>query len=299
MNINPLTLHFTGPDSHLESGFQRHYFKLSLPIFRWGFVLGIALYALFAALDALSMPEVKYHLWRIRFFIVIPVMISGILLSFHPVFEKYWQAAISFIILICAAGIFSMIVIGAPPVNQTYYVGNILVMFFCFTFIRAQFVWATFTALLMLIMFEITSVWLTYTPLPTLLRNNFFFLTAIIVGMVACYSMEYFARENFYLMVSLREEKTKLASTNKNLQDHIHELEQAQAEIKILSGLIPICAKCKKIRDDRGYWNQIEHYISQHSEAVFSHALCPECIEELYGHEKWYKDHGGAGKGKD
>jgi hypothetical protein len=60
------------------------------------------------------------------------------------------------------------------------------------------------------------------------------------------------------------------------------ELENALAEIKILRGIIPICASCKKIRDDEGYWQQIEAYISAHSEAQFSHGLCKECSHKLY-----------------
>jgi hypothetical protein len=49
-----------------------------------------------------------------------------------------------------------------------------------------------------------------------------------------------------------------------------------------LRGLLPICASCKKIRDDKGYWNQMETYIEAHSEADFSHGVCPECMERLY-----------------
>jgi hypothetical protein len=55
-----------------------------------------------------------------------------------------------------------------------------------------------------------------------------------------------------------------------------------ETEVKTLSGLLPICASCKKIRDDQGYWNQIESYIKAHSEADFSHCICPECIKKLY-----------------
>ena len=62
----------------------------------------------------------------------------------------------------------------------------------------------------------------------------------------------------------------------------IVELKDALREVKTLSGLLPICASCKKIRDDSGYWNQIESYISDHSEAEFSHSICPECSKKLY-----------------
>ena len=62
----------------------------------------------------------------------------------------------------------------------------------------------------------------------------------------------------------------------------ISRLQQALAHVKKLSGLLPICASCKKIRDDRGYWLQVEEYIRDHSEAQFSHGICPECAKKLY-----------------
>jgi PAS domain S-box-containing protein len=62
----------------------------------------------------------------------------------------------------------------------------------------------------------------------------------------------------------------------------IEELQAALAHVRTLSGLLPICASCKKIRDDQGYWRQIESYIRDHSEAEFSHGVCPECAKHLY-----------------
>ena len=62
----------------------------------------------------------------------------------------------------------------------------------------------------------------------------------------------------------------------------IAELTQALAEVKTLRGLLPICANCKKIRDDNGFWNQLEIYLSNHTEVEFSHGLCPECVCMLY-----------------
>lgn len=59
-------------------------------------------------------------------------------------------------------------------------------------------------------------------------------------------------------------------------------LREALAQVKQLSGILPICANCKKIRNDSGYWEQVESYIKDHSEAEFSHGLCPECIRKLY-----------------
>jgi len=61
-----------------------------------------------------------------------------------------------------------------------------------------------------------------------------------------------------------------------------NKLQNAHNEIKTLSGLLPICASCKKIRDDKGYWNTIEIYIQNHSDAKFSHGICPKCKKKLY-----------------
>jgi len=74
--------------------------------------------------------------------------------------------------------------------------------------------------------------------------------------------------------------KRKLAEIA--LQKEHDKLLKALKEIKTLSGLLPICAACKNIRDDKGYWNQIEGYIQQHSDAEFSHAICPACAKKLY-----------------
>lgn len=62
----------------------------------------------------------------------------------------------------------------------------------------------------------------------------------------------------------------------------ILELTTALAHVRTLSGLLPICASCKKIRDDHGYWTQIESYLRDHSEVQFSHGVCPECADRLY-----------------
>ena len=60
------------------------------------------------------------------------------------------------------------------------------------------------------------------------------------------------------------------------------ELKNTLAEVKTLKGFIPICASCKKIRDDEGFWGQVESYITQHTDAQFSHGICPDCEWRLY-----------------
>jgi len=90
------------------------------------------------------------------------------------------------------------------------------------------------------------------------------------------------AMARFDDLMELRRLNADLQTGNEARERLILELQNALAQVKTLSGLLPICSSCKKIRDDQGYWNQLEVYIQDHSEAVFSHSLCPDCAKKLY-----------------
>jgi DNA-binding response OmpR family regulator len=66
------------------------------------------------------------------------------------------------------------------------------------------------------------------------------------------------------------------------LNEKVEELSQALAEVRTLKGIVPICANCKNVRDDQGYWNRVETYLNEHTEADFTHAVCPDCMKRLY-----------------
>lgn len=84
------------------------------------------------------------------------------------------------------------------------------------------------------------------------------------------------------LNLKLERDIKKRIATEMEKERLILQLQKALNEVKTLSGLIPICAQCKKVRDDKGYWNQIESYLHQHSGADFSHSICPDCLKILY-----------------
>ncbi len=87
------------------------------------------------------------------------------------------------------------------------------------------------------------------------------------------------------LAIANARKQEKLMKGKQALQLEKEKLEQALTEVRQLSGLLPICMHCKKIRDDKGYWNKIEMYITKHSEAKFSHGICERCIEKYYPEE--------------
>jgi PAS domain S-box-containing protein len=88
--------------------------------------------------------------------------------------------------------------------------------------------------------------------------------------------------KNRTLLCSIIHDVSEKKQFEKEREVLISNLQSALDEIKVLRGILPICSKCKKIRDDSGYWEQIESYIDKHSDAKFSHGICPDCIKELY-----------------
>jgi len=113
-----------------------------------------------------------------------------------------------------------------------------------------------------------------WSPLEsTMLFSSYLFVN--IYGLFMSIRMNRSRRDQFVLLENERKAKLELAA--------------ALSEIKVLRGIIPICASCKKIRDGEGYWNQVETYIENHSEARFSHGMCEVCNDEMYGDQEWYK----------
>ena len=107
------------------------------------------------------------------------------------------------------------------------------------------------------------------------------FILLLFTALAACFTL--YTGYAFVKMIStLNKEIATRIESEHTLEAERDKLKDALAEIKTLSGLIPICSSCKKIRDDKGYWNQVEIYIRDRSDAKFSHSLCPECALKLY-----------------
>jgi len=91
-----------------------------------------------------------------------------------------------------------------------------------------------------------------------------------------------FFDDNLRYQVGIALDISEQIAHEKEKNTLINELQTALAQVKQLSGMLPICASCKKIRDDHGYWTQIESYLKKHSTAEFSHGICPDCMKRLY-----------------
>lgn len=216
MDLNPITLSFPGD---LEEVFLNEFYKNSLKQVRISLLAGIFFYGLFGILDAHLVPQMKITLWYIRFAIVAPVFLVVILLSYCPRFKKYFQAALAAAMLAAGFGIIEMIYLIPSPANYSYYAGLILVFMWGYAFTRVRFLWATIVGWLIVVLYEIVAIYVTDTPFPVLLSNNFFFISANILGMFVCYTIEFYERANFFINFLLEQEQEKIKDANRRLEE--------------------------------------------------------------------------------
>jgi signal transduction histidine kinase/ActR/RegA family two-component response regulator len=220
MGLNPLTLSFPGD---LEETFLEYYFKKYLKQVRFSVSLAVLFFAVFGILDAALVPEMKGSLWFIRYALICPGLLMLLLFSFSRHFKRYMQLSISVLMIWTGFGIVAMIIIAPPPANFSYYAGLILVFMYGYTFVKARFVWATLAGWVIVACYEIAAILLSNTPISVLINNNFFFIGANIIGMFACYSIEYYARRDFFLARLLENEQEKVKAANLELEKRVRE----------------------------------------------------------------------------
>lgn len=219
MSMNIFTLAFPQP---LEKEFRYFYFRQSLLQVRISIFIAAVFFAFFGFLDAALVKEMKTTLWLIRFGFICPGVLTLFFFSYMPLFKKYMQPSIATGMLWTGVGITHMILIAPPPANYSYYAGLVLVFMYGYSFVRLRFVWATLAGWVIVIIYEVAAL-LIDTPIPVLINNNFFFISANIIGMFACYSIEYFVRRDFYLARLLEQEQQKVKAANLELEAKVHE----------------------------------------------------------------------------
>jgi HD-GYP domain-containing protein (c-di-GMP phosphodiesterase class II) len=221
MKVHPVTLKFSGESAHLEQSFMKDYYEGSLSNIRIFLVLGGVLYVAFGILDALLMPKQMFSIWLVRLIIVGPALAGVLLLSLSKIFEKYMQVILACAYTLAGTGIICMIVLAPPQIGHSYYAGLMLVFMWGYALIRLFFIWASFAGWLQVVLYEIAAVWINPTPYDVILSNNFFFISANVIGMMACYSIEFYARRDFFMKEQLENERENINRINEELEDRV------------------------------------------------------------------------------
>jgi len=222
--FNRLTLAFKGNLRQFEKEFLDDYFQKSLNPFRFAIILALFFYGIFAILDAISIPDLKNIFWFIRFAVIYPCLVAVFLYSYSKSFKKYMQLVLTSIMYLTGLGIIVMFIFAARLANDySYYAGLILIFIFGYTFIRARFIYATIAGWSIVVTYEISAIWLTETPFQILVNNNYFFISANIIGMFIGYFLELSARKDFYLRKLLQTEQEKVKIANNELEKRVEE----------------------------------------------------------------------------
>jgi HPt (histidine-containing phosphotransfer) domain-containing protein len=213
------------PDE-LEKNYYEDFFRISLPIVRVAIILAIALYALFGILDIWIVPVSKNLVWFIRYALVCPVLIVTLIFTFSGYFKKYMQAVLSVIGFILGFGIVMMIgfTVESELGFKFYYAGLMLVLMWVYALARIRFVYATAVSWLITFSYEIVAIFInkmlgSSDNFMVFINNNFFFISANVIGMFASFTIEWYMRKNFLLRMEIE----KSYSLNQKYMDNIKE----------------------------------------------------------------------------
>ena len=223
MTYNLFTLSFTGEWEHLEPEFIKSHFRESLTRIRVAILIAMFFYAIFGFLDGIIVPDQKMIFWTIRYAMICPIALWVLWFSFRPGFETYAQPCLFFMCLAGGLGIELMVILADPPASYSYYAGIMLIFITVYTFIQMRFLWAVACSWLIVAGYEIGAIWISDTPRIMLINNNFFFVSANILCMLAGYSMELNIRKRFFSGFKLEQEKNKVSRINLELDQRVKE----------------------------------------------------------------------------
>lgn len=235
--LNRITLAFTGEIKKYEDDFREDYYNRSINPMRFSLILSIFFFGIFAFLDAILLPELKNMFWLIRFGVITPVLIGVIGFSLTPGFKKFMQPVLSATMYLTGLSIIVMIIFAANVADHyTYYAGLILIFIIGYTFIKARFIYATIVGWSIVASYEVAAIWISDTPIEILINNNFFFISANVIGMFISYFMEQSVRRDFYMRILLEKEQEKVKAANnaleKSVQERTRQLTLANKDLK-------------------------------------------------------------------
>ena len=207
----------------LEALFGEDYFHKTVPIARFALVLAFVLYAAFGILDLYISPMTKSITWFIRYAVICPLILLVFILSFFKFFKMIMQHSLFVLSLVMGFGIIVMIMTSRSDIGGLfYYAGLILVIVWSYTLVRLKFINATIVGWIIVAAYEFAAVfyqdlWKSDRLINAFISNNFFFISANIIGMFASYHMEMYTRRDFLQRLMIIEDQNKIEQEKNTL----------------------------------------------------------------------------------
>jgi signal transduction histidine kinase/CheY-like chemotaxis protein len=259
IQLHPVTLAFIGSQRHLEKTFLEKHFITSLPVIRFTLIFAALIYAAFGILDAYLVPEKKSTFWLIRFTFICPGILALYGTTFLPIFNKFLQPALAGIEILAGAGIVWMTILAPPPASYSYYAGLTLIIIVGYTVINMRFIWATSAGWVLVFLYEFTAGLLTNIPTPVLINNSFFLISANLIGMLACYLIEFQTRRDFFMNHLLEIQSDMVRQAKKQLEERVQERTEQLQETNLQ--LIREIIERRQLEKDR---ERIQSQLTRH-----------------------------------
>ena len=239
----------------LEGSFSDYLFPRALPRARFALVLAVVLFAAFGILDAFIVPEDARSIWLIRYGLVCPLGLAVLGVTHTRWFRPIMQPTLSAFAVVGGSAIVAMIAIVDPFGGYLYYAGLVLVIFWIFTLLQLRFSYAAGACLVIVIAYETVAVWVNDTPIEILLSNNFFFLSAAILGAAAGYTIEHGSRIGFLQRRLIETQRAELAERNVELdsalQASLDEVRRQADELQASRARIVVAGDVERRRIER------------------------------------------------
>jgi signal transduction histidine kinase len=289
--IFPVTRRLRFEDD-LEPSFIEYHVENSLPYARLAIILTVALYAIFGVLDYYAAPGVAKWIWLIRYAIFCPVALAVLGLTFSERFKPIMQPVISGLAILAGLGIVATIAIAPAAVAYRYYAGLLLVIPGTYTVLQLRFFAATKACLVVIIGYEFVAIWLNHTPVEILVTNNFFFISSVIIGMVAGYVIERGFRTHFLQRRLIEAQRAELAVDNKQLDSALRksldDLRHHAAELRASRARVVAAADSERRRIERNLHDGAQQHLTALTIklrmvaelAEDDHGLAKELLEE-------------------
>lgn len=248
LGLNKLKLNFL--DKDIEEKFRNEYFEKSLLSFRISFVTVILLYSSFGYLDYTTSGDLYKQFFVVRYLIVLPVLFSVFLWSFHKYFVKVWQELIAVCFVVGGAGIIYMLL--KNPDNIFYYGGMFLIFMAGYFFSKLRFFYAIISGLLIMVIYNLGTILFQAVygiQYDYLIITNAFYISANIIGMIALYNIELLERIDFHQKHLLIKKQHEIAIINQNL------------ELKIAQRTKLLDKRNKKLKEEINFRREIERKI--------------------------------------
>ncbi len=231
----------------LEKDYYEDFFRTSLLIVRVALILGIALYSLFGILDIWVVPLNKKAVWIIRYAVVCPMLGAAFVLTYFDIFKKYMQITLSAVGFSAGFGIVLMIGFSAESELgfKFYYAGLMLVLMWIYALVRLRFIYATLVSWVITVSYEIVALGinkLLSTPdnVTVFINNNFFFISANIIGMFASFTIEWYMRKNYLLRMEIERSYNLNRKYLENIREGLLLIDDSYTILNQYSSYLPV-----------------------------------------------------------